>query len=186
MVDRFTIPLIVNPAADEAAEANPTGPWKTELLRNRVSTEVENPYGEIGEAYSHGPEVIPFDDIYVISAEQGVRHEYERLCEFLEGNPQRALRLLFSTGRPSLIRDLSFTVVRDEPFLKYRRQAVPLAAYVTQDSENNTAVSIDLKDTVFDSWTYLELSLSTLPAARETVTMIVETNGGVDVRKQIR
>lgn len=185
MVDRFTIPLIINPSADET-NSNANGPWSTELLRNRVSTEFENPYGSIGEAYSHGPEVFPFDDIQVVTADEGVRSEYERFCEYLGQNPQKSFALRLSTNRPSILRDMSFRVRRNEPTSHFERQRVPVASFIDQNSENNTAVVIPLRDVVWDSWTFLEISLSVLPEATERVMLVVETNGGADVRDQIR
>lgn len=186
MVDRFTIPLTINPNADEAASNNPYGPWRAELLRNRVNTEFENPYGAIGEAYSHGPEVEPFDDICVLTVAQSIRHEYARLCDYLQDNPQKLARIIFSADRPSVLRNMAIRVRRYEPTSRYERQKIPLAAYVTQDSDNDLAVAIRLDDVILDSWTFLELFISKLPESAEQITMVVETNGGADVRNQIQ
>ncbi len=182
MVDRIPLILIIDPAADEASSH--TGPWKTELMLDRIATEFENPYGEIGEAYAHGPEVVPFDDIQVMRLAPALSAEYDRMVGYLKRNPQLLERINFGADRPSVLRSLSFRVKRQTPFESFEREKVPLAGYVSQTTENDLSVVVPVS-AVLDAWTHLELSVDTLPAQQERVTVILETNGGVDVRTQL-
>lgn len=183
MVDRIPLTLIVNPMADEAL-ANETGPWTCDIMLDRIATEFENPYGQIGEAYSHGEEVWPFDDIQVLRLAPSLMAEYDRMVGYLKRNPQLLERINFGADRPSVLKSLSVKVKRRTPFESFEREKVPLAGYVSQTTENDLSVVVPVS-AVLDAWTHLELSIDTLPAQQERVTVILETNGGADARSEL-
>lgn len=182
MADRIPLTLKIDPSADEAT-SSPRGPWKIELFRDRVETEYENPHGQIGEAYSHGDEVQPFDDVQAFTCTDDVGR-YDEMVRYLEKNPARLERLVFGAERPSVLKSLSFVVCRQTPFQGYRRQEVPLAGLLSSSTQNDLTIDVPV-NAVLDGWTYLEITCKTPPEAVEYVTLIAETGEVADVRAEI-
>lgn len=183
MVDRIALALRINPLADEATN-NASGPWKIELFRDRVETEYENPHGAIGEAYAHGEEVRPFDDIQVFTCEAPGEWRYNDIVRYLQKNPAKMLKLVFGADRPSVLRSLSFRIRRKTPFQEFERQEIPLAGLLSSRTQNDLTIDVPV-EAILDGWTYLEISCKALPEDVETVTLIVETGGVADVRAEI-
>lgn len=183
MVDRIALTLKVNPVAEEAVNY-PAGPWTIELFRDRVETEYENPHGQIGEAYSHGEEVRPFDDVQVFTCESPSSRRYDETVRYLQKNPARLRKLIFGANRPSILRALSFRIRRETPFQRFERQEIPLAGLLSSRTQNDLTIDVPV-DAILDGWTYLEISCKALPEDVETLTLIAETDGVADVRSEI-
>lgn len=181
-MDRIALTLRINPSAEEATEH--AGPWKIELFRDRVETEYENPHGQIGEAYSHGEEVRPFDDVQVFTCESPKQQRYDEIVRYLQKNPTKMQKLIFGADRPSVLRSLSFRVRRETPFARFERQEVPLAGLLSSRTQNDLTIDVPV-EAILDGWTHVEISCKALPEEAETVTLIVETDGVADVRAEI-